>query len=59
MRVALGGIYTGGISMSKSAKKLKACTLRDVAGKQIGRVPYFLNKRKRSSWTAGKSSDEG
>ena len=30
--------------MSKSAKK--ACTVRDVAGKQIGRVQYFLKKKK-------------
>ena len=59
MRVALGGINTGGILMSNSAKKLKACTLRDVAGKQIGRVPYFLNKEKKELMAAGKSSDEG
>ena len=32
-------------SMSKSAKK--AYALRDVAGKQIGRVQYFLNKEKK------------
>ena len=31
--------------MSKSAKK--AYTLRNVAGKQIGRVQYFLNNEKK------------
>ena len=40
--------------MSKSAKKLKACTLRDVAGKQIGRVPYSLNKEKKELMDCGK-----
>ena len=40
--------------MSKSAKKLKACKLRDVAGKQIGRVPYFLNKEKKELMDCGK-----
>ena len=53
MRVALGGINTGGILMSKSAAK-KACTLRDVAGKQIGRVQYFLNKEKKELMDNGK-----
>ena len=52
MRVALGGINTGGILMSKSAKK--ACTLRDVAGKQIGGVQYFLNKEKKELMDCGK-----
>ena len=36
--------------MSKSAKK--TCTLRDVAGKQTGRMRYFLEAQ---SQTAGKS----
>ena len=42
--------------MSKSAKK--AYTLRDVAGKQIGRVQYFLNKKKKELMAAGKFSVE-
>ena len=40
------------VLMSKSA--MKACTLRDVAGKQIGRVQYFLNREKKELMNCGK-----
>ena len=40
------------VLMSKSAKK--ACTLRDVAGKQIGRVQYFINREKKELMDCGK-----